>query len=191
MILIVDNYDSFVHNLARYVREAGSPTLVVRNDDITIEGSAAREFSGVILSPGPGAPRDAGVCLSLLARLDAAMPVLGVCLGHQCLIEADGGRTIRAAHPLHGEASAIHHDGSGILVALPSPFDAGRYHSLVGVLSEGGGLRANAWSEQDEVMGVRHVALPRHGVQFHPESLLTPVGRQIIRNFLDLTANRP
>lgn len=191
MILIIDNYDSFVHNLARYVREAGGETLVLRNDAMPVEAVLAHDFDGVILSPGPGAPKDAGLCLALLARLDRAIPVLGVCLGHQCLIEAEGGRIERAAHPLHGEASAIRHDGTGILGGLASPFEAGRYHSLIGVPKAGGPLVANAWSGQDDVMGVRDATAPRHGVQFHPESLLTPSGRTIVGNFLDLTAGRP
>lgn len=187
MILIVDNYDSFVHNLARYVREAGAETEVVRNDAMSVDGLMALEFRGVILSPGPGEPKQAGVCLPLLSRLDPAVPVLGVCLGHQCLVEADGGSVVRAVHPLHGEASPIRHDTTGVLRGLPNPFAAGRYHSLICVLSEDGHLRANAWSEDGEIMGVSHVAAPWHGVQFHPESLLTPFGRDIIRNFLELT----
>lgn len=189
MILIIDNYDSFVHNLARYVREAGEETLIVRNDAMSVDALLATAVAGVILSPGPGKPADAGVCLDFLARLDRRTPLLGVCLGHQCLVEAHGGAVARAKQPLHGEASLIHHDATGVLCGVPSPFAAGRYHSLVGELS-GGDLLANAWSEGGELMGVRHVHARWHGVQFHPESLLTPWGRKIIGNFLELTTGR-
>lgn len=187
MILIIDNYDSFVQNLARYAREAGAETMVVRNDAMSIDGLLAQDFKGVILSPGPGGPKESGACMPLLSRLDPAVPVLGVCLGHQCLVEANGGAVTRARIPLHGEASRIRHDGTGVLRGLPNPFPAGRYHSLIGDLSGSTKLQANAWSDEGEVMGVRHVSAPWHGVQFHPESLLTPGGRSIIRNFLDMT----
>lgn len=187
MILIIDNYDSFVHNLARYAREAGARTVVVRNDAMSVESLLAQKFSGVILSPGPSGPREAGVCLPLLSRLSPAVPVFGVCLGHQCLVEADGGCVVEARRPLHGEASLMRHDATGVLKGLANPFAAGRYHSLIGDLSGCRNLEANAWSEDDEVMGVRHRCAPWHGVQFHPESLLTPDGRDIVGNFLELT----
>jgi anthranilate synthase component 2/para-aminobenzoate synthetase component 2 len=187
MILIIDNYDSFVHNLARYVREAGGRPLIVRNDAATVSQLLREKPAGVIFSPGPKAPKDAGVSLELLSRLSRATPVLGVCLGHQCLIESAGGRTRRAERPLHGEASLIRHDGTGLLDALPVPFPAGRYHSLVGDLGGASGLLVNAWSEEGEIMGVRSLDGRRHGVQFHPESLLTPDGRRIVEAFLSLT----
>lgn len=187
MILMIDNYDSFVHNLARYFREAGTETLVLRNDAESVDDLLARRPCAVVLSPGPHAPKEAGVCLDLIAALPAETPLLGVCLGHQCLVEAFGGRTRRARAPLHGEASPIEHDGLGLFEGLASPFDAGRYHSLVSTPAAGGPLIVNARSVEGEVMAVRHEARPWHGVQFHPESLLTPTGRDIIRNFLLLT----
>jgi anthranilate synthase/aminodeoxychorismate synthase-like glutamine amidotransferase len=191
MILIVDNYDSFVYNLARYVREAGREVVVVRNDASTVDELVQLDAEGVILSPGPKTPKDAGVCLSLLAMLPETTPVLGVCLGHQCIAEAHGGRTIRARNPLHGEASSIRHDGSGLFAGLPSPFLAGRYHSLIADVEEGGSLIANAWCEQGEIMGLRIAGAPRHGVQFHPESLLTPLGRTLVLRFLALAGAAP
>jgi len=184
MILVVDNYDSFVHNLARYFREAGEETLVLRNDAASAGELIALAPKAVILSPGPKTPREAGICLELLAALPAATPMLGVCLGHQCLVEAFGGETVRATAPLHGEASLVRHDGSGVFSGLASPIEAGRYHSLISRLREGDDLIACAWSAEGELMGVRRRAAPWFGVQFHPESLLTPAGRAIIANFL-------
>jgi anthranilate synthase/aminodeoxychorismate synthase-like glutamine amidotransferase len=186
VILIVDNYDSFVHNLARYAREEGGDALVLRNDEADVGDLLALNPAGVILSPGPRRPEDAGVCLDLLARLPPSIPVLGVCLGHQCLIASDGGAIRKARRPLHGEACLIRHDGDGVLAGVPNPFAAGRYHSLIGELRPGSAYIANAFSEEGEIMGVRHANGRRHGVQFHPESLLTPAGRTIIRNFLAL-----
>lgn len=184
MILIVDNYDSFVHNLARYVREAGARVAVMRNDAASPGEFAGLRPSGVILSPGPNAPKDAGASLGLIELLPPQTPLLGVCLGHQCLVEAFGGRTMRARRPLHGEASLIRHDGTGLFEGLPSPLPAGRYHSLISALPATGPLRANAWSAEGELMGVRHETAPWFGVQFHPESLLTPHGRAMIGAFL-------
>ncbi len=187
MILIVDNYDSFVMNLARYVREAGAETDVVRNDAATPRALLSRRPAGIILSPGPKRPRDAGLCLDLIAASPPSIPLLGVCLGHQCLVEAFGGRTAQAVRPLHGEASAVHHDGTGLFAGLTSPLMAGRYHSLIAELGPGTELVANAWSAEGEVMGVRRRSAPWHGVQFHPESLLTPDGRRLVERFLRLT----
>jgi anthranilate synthase/aminodeoxychorismate synthase-like glutamine amidotransferase len=184
MILIIDNYDSFVHNLARYVREAGRATMVVRNDAGTAGDLLQCDPEAVILSPGPKAPQDAGVCLSLIRTLSRSAPLLGVCLGHQCLVEAFGGRTVKSIEPLHGEASFIRHDGDGLFAGVENPFPAGRYHSLVSELAEGGPLVACATSARGELMAVRHRTAPWHGVQFHPESLLTPAGRTLIGNFL-------
>ncbi|MGD9800952.1 MAG: aminodeoxychorismate/anthranilate synthase component II [Parvularculaceae bacterium] len=184
MILIVDNYDSFVHNLARYVREAGYEAEVVRNDAEKVEAILDRAPQAVIISPGPKTPGEAGVSLELIRRLPLVTPLLGVCLGHQCLVEAFGGRTIRSLKPLHGEASAIRHDGGGVFAGIQSPMLVGRYHSLVSALAGAGPLRACAFSEAGEVMAVRHQSAPWHGVQFHPESLLTPHGRRVIANFL-------
>lgn len=190
MILVIDNYDSFVHNLARYAREAGAATQVIRNDAASASELLALRPSAVILSPGPHAPKQAGVCLDLLAALPATTPLLGVCLGHQCLVEAFGGETTRAARALHGEASIIRHDGAGLFAGLASPFPAGRYHSLISVLPTPCDLVANAWSEEGEIMAVRHRARDWYGVQFHPESLLTPDGGAMIAAFLARAAER-
>ncbi len=185
MILVIDNYDSFVQNLARYLRLEGVETCVIRNDALDADEALARRPAGVVLSPGPKTPREAGVCGPLLARLPADTPMLGVCLGHQCLVERFGGRTVRARRPLHGEASDIRHDGSGLFEGVASPMAAGRYHSLVSVLGDDDALVPCAWSAEGEIMAVRHRARPWFGVQFHPESVLTPDGRRLVRNFLE------
>jgi len=184
MILIIDNYDSFVHNLARYVREAGRDVRVVRNDQASAEELTALAPEAVIISPGPKTPIEAGVSLALLKKLAIETPMLGVCLGHQCLVERFGGQTVRAERPLHGEASSIRHDGEGIFAGIENPLMAGRYHSLISELTSDGPLVASAWSQEGELMAVRHEAAPWVGVQFHPESLLTLQGRQMIANFL-------
>lgn len=186
MILIIDNYDSFVNNLARYVREAGHETILLRNDAADVKACLALNPQGVIVSPGPKTPSDAGVSMDLMRALDATTPLLGVCLGHQGLVEVFGGRTQRAAFPLHGEASDVRHDGCGVFAGVPSPMAAGRYHSLIAVPAPGGPLREIAWSADGELMGVAHESRPWFGVQFHPESLLTPHGRRIVQNFLKL-----
>jgi len=184
MILVIDNYDSFVHNLARYVREASYDVKVIRNDAASVDELLRLEPDAVIISPGPKAPAEAGVSLDLIRNLRPGTPLLGVCLGHQCIVESFGGRTIRSIEPLHGEASAIRHDGCGVFAEIPSPMLAGRYHSLVAELADDGPLDACAFSEAGEVMAVRHRGAPWHGVQFHPESLLTPDGRKLMGNFL-------
>lgn len=186
MIVVVDNYDSFVHTLARYLREAGAQTQVVRNDATTAAALVAAAPSGVVLSPGPRTPDEAGLCSELLQQLPAKIPLLGVCLGHQCLAQWGGGRVLRARRPLHGEASPIRHDATGLLQDAPSPFEAGRYHSLAATLPDDGPLVANAWSEEGEIMGVRRRDAPWHGLQFHPESILTPSGRGIVAAFVRL-----
>ena len=187
MILVIDNYDSFVHNLARYFRLEGAETTIVRNDVSTAEALLAMSPQAVVLSPGPKAPADAGVSLSLLKKLPLSTPVLGVCLGHQCLGEFFGGETLRAERPLHGQASLIRHDGEGLFQGLPSPLQAGRYHSLISSIPVDLPLKPCAWSEEEEVMAVRHESAPWFGVQFHPESILTPDGRVMVRNFLNAT----
>ena len=184
MILILDNYDSFVHNLARYVREAGRKACVIRNDAASVSALIEASPEAVIISPGPKAPAEAGISLALIRALPMTTPLLGVCLGHQCLVEAFGGRTISAREPLHGAASLVRHDGKGVFKGVGSPMTAGRYHSLASELAAGGPLMAAAWSEAGDLMGVRHQSAPWHGVQFHPESLLTPEGRMIISNFI-------
>lgn len=182
MIVIIDNYDSFVHNLARYAREAGAEVCVFRNDEKTAAEFIAMAPSGVILSPGPKAPKDAGVCLELIAQLNPATPLLGVCLGHQALAEAFGGETVRAETPLHGEATMVRHNGDGVFKDIPSPTPAGRYHSLIAA-PENGELIETAWADDGALMGLAHPSRPWFGVQFHPESLLTPCGRKMIKNF--------
>lgn len=186
MILIIDNYDSFVHNLARYAREAGAEVNVVRNDALSAEECVAMNPDGVIISPGPKRPENAGVSFELIKQLPHKTPLLGVCLGHQCLVEFFGGETKRALRPLHGEARPVRHHSAGLFQGIASPALAGRYHSLISQLPEGGPLKPTAWSEDGELMAVEHQSRPWFGVQFHPESLLTPDGRNIIRNFLAL-----
>ena len=185
MILVVDHYDSFVYNLVQLVEGLGARTEVVRSDAETAEEMLARRPEAVILSPGPGRPDDAGCFVELARALDGDVPLLGVCLGHQALGEALGGRIDRGPVPVHGKASAVHHDGAGILAGVPSPFQAGRYHSLV-VAADAlpDELEVTAWTDDGVVMAVQHRSLPRFGVQFHPESILTPEGPRIIENFL-------
>lgn len=187
MILIIDNFDSFVFNLARYVTELGAEARVVRNDAIDAAGVAALAPQAIILSPGPGGPDEAGQSLPILRALAHRIPILGVCLGHQCIGAAFGGRVMRAREPMHGRASAIHHDGSGVFAGLPTPFDAGRYHSLAVELDgQRGPLQVSARSAQGEVMGLSHREWPLHGVQFHPESILSQHGHALLANFLRL-----
>jgi anthranilate synthase component 2/para-aminobenzoate synthetase component 2 len=186
VVLLIDNYDSFVHNLARYVRELGRPTTVVRNDALSVEDAAAMGPSHIIVSPGPGTPDDAGVSLALIARLGGTVPILGVCLGHQAIGQAYGGRVVRARRPMHGKTSAIHHDGAGVFRGLPQPLRATRYHSLV-VTPEGlpEDLVVTARSEEGEIMGLRHRRHPVVGVQFHPEAVLTERGHDLLAAFLE------
>jgi anthranilate synthase component II len=188
VILVVDHYDSFVYNLVQLVESLGRPTEVVRSDAEPAEALAAREPEAVILSPGPGRPEAAGCMVELTKALDASTPVLGVCLGHQAIGAAFGGHVDRGPAPVHGKTSSIHHTGEGIFEGVPDPFEGGRYHSLV-VERDGmpGDLEVIAWTDDDLVMGIRHRELPRFGVQFHPESILTPEGPRIVENFLALT----
>ena len=185
MILLLDNYDSFVWNLARYVRELGGAPLVLRNDAITPDEVAGLAPSHIISSPGPCTPDEAGVSLDVIRRFGASIPTLGVCLGHQAIGAAYGGRVVRAARPMHGKTSDIAHDGTGLFAGLSSPFKATRYHSLV---LERGSLPADllvtATAEDGEIMAVRHRAHPVVGTQFHPESVLTEGGHAILGRFL-------
>jgi anthranilate synthase/aminodeoxychorismate synthase-like glutamine amidotransferase len=184
MILVVDHFDSFVFNLVQLVGALGQPTRVVRSD-ASAPDLVASEPDGVILSPGPGRPEDAGCFRDIVRLLDDATPLLGVCLGHQALGAAFGAAVVRAPEPVHGKASSVHHDGTGIFEGLPQPFEAGRYHSLV--VDEAGlpdTLEVTARTGDGLIMGLRHRELPRFGVQFHPESILTPEGPRIVANFL-------
>ena len=190
MVLLIDNYDSFVHNLARYVRELGEPTAVYRNDAITLEEIAALAPSHIIVSPGPCTPREAGISNDVIAEASArGCRSSGVCLGHQCLAAALGGQVVRAGRPRHGKTSPIHHSGEGIFAGLPSPFQATRYHSLL-VAREGlpACLEVVATTPEGEIMALRHRSFPLWGVQFHPESVLTEHGYALLRNFLALSA---
>jgi anthranilate synthase/aminodeoxychorismate synthase-like glutamine amidotransferase len=187
VILLIDNYDSFVFNLARYFRRLGHDALVVRNDAIDVAGVRSLGPAAVVLSPGPCAPRQAGCSLEMVRQLHAEVPMLGVCLGHQAIGEALGGRIVRAPDPVHGRTSRIHHDGQGIFAGLPSPLDVCRYHSLVveaGSVPDG--LEVSARDEQGLVMALRHRQLPVVGVQFHPESILTEHGFSMLAGFLRL-----
>jgi anthranilate synthase component II len=185
-ILVVDHYDSFTYNLVQLIEGLGRATDVVKSDEAPAEELVAREPEAVVLSPGPGHPRDAGCFPDLLRLLPDDTPILGVCLGHQALGIAEGG-TVDRTTPVHGKASLVHHGGRGILDGVASPFEAGRYHSLV-VLRESlpDDLELTAWTEDGLVMATQHRELPRFGVQFHPESILTPEGPRIVENFLAL-----
>ena len=185
MILLIDNYDSFVYNLARYVRELGETPLVRRHDAVTVDDVLDLAPSHIIISPGPCSPREAGISTELVRRAGERIPILGVCLGHQCIGAAYGGVIARAGMPMHGKISRIHHEGSGIFSGLPSPFIATRYHSLViAPDSIPSSLRVTATSEDGEIMAVQHATHPVYGVQFHPESVLTEHGYRLLDHFL-------
>jgi anthranilate synthase component 2 len=183
-LLMVDNYDSFTYNLVHLFEELGADVVVRRNDAVTVEEAEALEPDRLVVSPGPGRPEDAGVSVALVRALGPHVPTLGVCLGHQAIVEAFGGEVGRAKALLHGKASVVEHDGRGLYAGLPERFEAGRYHSLAAT-SVPNELEVSAWTADGEVMGVRHRELPVDGVQFHPESVLTlPLGRDVARNFL-------
>jgi anthranilate synthase/aminodeoxychorismate synthase-like glutamine amidotransferase len=188
MVLVIDNYDSFTYNLVQYLGELGATIVVRRNDEATIEQLRALPHSRVVISPGPGRPEQAGVSLDVIKEFGPRMPLLGVCLGHQAIGLAFGGEVIRAPLPVHGKTSTVEHNGTGVFAGLTSPFQAGRYHSLiVADKTLPGELEVSARTQDDGlVMGVRHRTMPIHGVQFHPESVLTNEGRRILRNFLEM-----
>ncbi len=187
MILVIDNYDSFVYNLVQYLGELGSDLKVYRNDKITLEEIEAWKPEKIVISPGPGRPEDAGISVPLIQRFYPRIPILGVCLGHQAIGYAFGGKIVSAKELMHGKTSLIYHQGEGILQGIPSPFEATRYHSLViERKSLPSCLKIIAWTEDGEIMGVEHIKFPVFGLQFHPESILTQVGKKIIKNFLSL-----
>lgn len=189
MILVIDNYDSFTYNLVHYLNELGAETRVHRNDDLTAADAIALRPDAVLLSPGPCSPDEAGICLELLGKAPDTLPILGVCLGHQSIGQAFGGRVVRAKALMHGKTSAIHHTGKGVFRDLPNPFTATRYHSLaVEQASLPDALEVTAWTEDGEIMGLQHRSRPVHGVQFHPESIATEGGHKLLGNFLELAA---
>ena len=188
-LLLIDNYDSFTYNLAQYFGELGADAWVERNDAITLEAIAAGAPDAIVISPGPCTPNEAGISMDVIRRFAGELPILGVCLGHQCIGAAFGGRIVRAARLMHGKTSPIHHDGRTIFRGLGQPFVATRYQSL---LVERDSLPAcleiSAWTAEGEIMGLRHREYLVEGIQFHPESILTVEGKQLLRNFLELTA---
>jgi len=185
MVLLIDNYDSFTYNLAQYFGELGCELLVRRNDEISLDEIAALAPERICISPGPCTPREAGISKEVILTFGQQIPILGVCLGHQCIAEAYGGKVIRAARLMHGKSSMIRHNGTLLFSDLPNPFEAGRYHSLVVERSTFPTcLDIIAESDDSEIMALRHREFPVHGVQFHPESLLTPDGKRILANFL-------
>ena len=185
-VIVIDNYDSFTYNLVQSVAALGVPVTVHRNDAVTVGEVARAEPLALILSPGPGRPRDAGICAELVRQLGPSVPTLGVCLGHQCIGEVYGATVVRAAHLMHGKVSRIHHDGRSLFSDLPNPFAATRYHSLV-VERESvpPALRITAWTDDGIVMGLEHVTHPVVSVQFHPESILTLQGTRLLANFVE------
>ena len=192
MILVIDNYDSFTYNLVHYLNELGAETRVHRNDAITVEAALGLRPQGILLSPGPCTPNEAGICLPLLRAAPADLPILGVCLGHQAIGQAYGGEVIRAQTLMHGKISPIHHTGTGVFKGLKNPFNATRYHSLsVRRETLPDVLEITAWTDDGEIMGFQHTSRPVHGVQFHPESIATECGHELLANFLEIAGVRP
>ncbi len=192
MFLLIDNYDSFTYNLLHYLGELGAEVAVKRNDEISVSDAMSMGAEGIVISPGPCDPDKAGICLDLVAACaDNTVPVFGVCLGFQAIGQAFGGDIVRAPKPMHGKLSQISHDGTGVFAGLPSPFEATRYHSLaIDPASMPNSLVAIAHSEDGVIQGLRHVDLPIHGVQFHPESIASEHGHDILRNFIDMTRGK-
>jgi anthranilate synthase component 2 len=187
MILVVDNYDSFTYNLVHYLNELGAETEVYRNDAISVGEALGLKPEAVLLSPGPCTPNEAGICLELIAKAPETLPILGVCLGHQAIGQAFGGDVVRAKTLMHGKTSPIRHNGEGVFKGLANPFIATRYHSLaVSRSTLPNVLEVTAWTDDGEIMGLRHMSRPIHGVQFHPESIATESGHDLLANFLDL-----
>jgi len=188
MILMIDNYDSFTYNLVQYLGELGADVHTVRNDALTVDEVLLLKPEGIVISPGPCTPNEAGICVDVVKKLGQDIPILGVCLGHQCIGQAYGGKVVRAARIMHGKTSMIYHRSQGVFAGLPQPFEATRYHSLVVENSSiPESLAVMAWTEYQgdhEIMGLKHRQFPVQGVQFHPESILTRCGHDLLRNFL-------
>ena len=187
MILVIDNYDSFTYNLVQYLGELGAEMRVFRNDEITVKEAVALNPEKVLVSPGPCTPKEAGISCDMIREFGPRLPVFGVCLGHQSIGEVYGGKVVRADRLMHGKTSPMIHEGRSVFKGLPSPFDATRYHSLIverETLPDG--LEITAWTAEGEIMGFQHKEYPVHGVQFHPESILTLEGKKLLQNFLDL-----
>jgi len=185
MLLVIDNYDSFTYNLVQYLGELGQEVRVVRNDEIAVAEIAALRPSHIVISPGPCTPNEAGISLDVIKTYAGQIPILGVCLGHQSIGQAFGGKIVRAVRVMHGKTSQIHHDGKGVFSGLPNPFEATRYHSLlIERASVPDSLEVTARTAEDEIMAVRHRTLPVEGVQFHPESFLTTAGKDLLGNFI-------
>jgi anthranilate synthase component II len=187
MLLVIDNYDSFTWNLVHYLGELGAEPVVVRNDKISVEDALGREPEAIVLSPGPCTPNEAGICLDLIEAANGAVPLLGVCLGHQAIGQAYGGKVVRAPTLMHGKLSTIHHGGDGVFHGINGPFQATRYHSLtIAPETMPGSLKETARADDGVIMGVRHRSDPVHGVQFHPESIASEHGHRILGNFLEV-----
>jgi anthranilate synthase/aminodeoxychorismate synthase-like glutamine amidotransferase len=187
MLLVIDNYDSFTYNLVQYFGELGADPVVKRNDTISPEEIGKLNPTRVVISPGPGKPTDAGISMEVIRRMGPTIPILGVCLGHQCIAEVYGGKVVRADRLMHGKTSPIRHQGTGVFAGLPNPFEATRYHSLIVERSSVPAcLQVTADTAEGEIMGLQHREFPVHGVQFHPESILSREGKDLLRNFLKL-----
>jgi len=190
MLVVIDNYDSFTYNLVQYLGELGAEVSVFRNDAITVDALGALHPDQIVISPGPCTPNEAGISVEVIRRLSGRVPILGVCLGHQSIGAAFGGRIVRAQRIMHGKTSPIEHDGRGVFVDLPHPFDATRYHSLlIERATIPACLEISAWTAEGEIMGVRHRERLLEGIQFHPESILTLEGKHLLRNFLEMSAS--
>jgi len=191
MLLLIDNYDSFTYNLFQYLSELGQEVWVLRNDKVSLEEIEARSPQRIVISPGPGTPKQAGISNDVIGYFGNHIPTLGVCLGHQCIGYSYGAKVDRAGEIKHGKSSLIYHDGKGVFAGLPNPFSAIRYHSLAVMRDDlPDCLKVSAWTSQGMIMGLRHRHFPIEGVQFHPESIMTGVGKDLLRNFLDLGGHR-
>jgi anthranilate synthase/aminodeoxychorismate synthase-like glutamine amidotransferase len=187
MLLVIDNYDSFTYNLVQYFGELGADPVVKRNDAVSVDEVEKMAPERIVISPGPGSPKDAGISMELIRRMGSRVPLLGVCLGHQCIGEVYGGKVVRAGRLMHGKTSPIRHDAKGVFRGLPNPFEATRYHSLIVEKSSvPDDLEISADTAEGEIMGLRHREYPVHGVQFHPESILSKEGKDLLANFLEI-----